>query len=119
MPSITKEWIYKKVQQVAKDALNSGLHSWPRYCSSHGNGLCGSMRRFGIPPVYTLTLARGKRISAIPAISSGGLLGVEVTYEMVTTLPVPSGSHCCTQLTFPHTYTHVALFLGLPCITCS
>ena len=32
----------------------------------------------GISPLYTLTLARGKRISAIAAISSEGLLGVEL-----------------------------------------
>ena len=46
------------------------------------------IRRFGysllgVPPVYTRTLARGKRISAIAAISSEGLLGVELTYNSV------------------------------------
>ena len=33
--------------------------------------------------VYTRTLARGKRISAIAAISSEGWLGVELTYNSV------------------------------------
>ena len=46
------------------------------------------IRRFGysllgVPPVYTRTLARGKRISAIAAISSDGLLSVELTYNSV------------------------------------
>ena len=46
------------------------------------------IRRFGysllgIPPVYTRTLARGKRISAIAAISSDGLRSVELTYNSV------------------------------------
>ena len=46
------------------------------------------IRRFGysllgIPPVYTRTLARGKRISAIAAISSEGLCSVELTYNSV------------------------------------
>ena len=46
------------------------------------------IRRFeysllGIPPVYTRTLACGKRISAIAAISSSGLLGVKSTCNSV------------------------------------
>ena len=69
-----------------------------------GSDACTHIRWFGIPPVYTQTLAHGKRMSAIPAISSGGLLGVEVTYEMVTTLPVPSGK---SLLYSAHLPTHI------------
>ena len=89
----------KKVQQVAKErciefrtAFMAHVLQFPReyfvWVDETGSDARTHIRRFGysllgVPPVYTRTLARGKRISAIAAISSEGLLGVELTYNSV------------------------------------
>lgn len=85
----------KKVQNVAKQRCleyraqfrahtmlyNRDFFVW---VDESGSDARKSMRRFGcslrgLPPVYHRFMVRGKRISAIAAICSEGLLGVELT----------------------------------------
>ena len=89
----------KKVQQIAKQrcidfrtAFMAQVLQFPResfvWVDETGSDARTHIRRFGysllgLPPVYTRLLARGKRISAIAAISSEGLLGVKLTYDTV------------------------------------
>ena len=89
----------KKVQQVAKQrcteyraAFWARILQFPRECfvwiDETGCDARSHIRKFGYslrgePAVYHRLLVRGKRISAIAAISSNGLLGVELTTSSV------------------------------------
>lgn len=74
-----------KVFQL-KTRVRSMLYSRDSFVwvDESGSDARKSMRKFGyslrgLPPVYHRLLIRGKRISAIAAICSDGLLGVELT----------------------------------------
>ena len=85
----------KKVQQIAKQRCieyrakfraKSMLYQRDSFVwvDESGSDARKSMRRYGyalrgFPPVYHRFLARGKRVSAVAAICSDGLIGVELT----------------------------------------
>lgn len=89
----------KKAQQIAKQRcveyramFMAQVLQFPResfvWVDETGSDARSHIRRFGysllgLPPVYTRRLTHGKRISAIAAICSKGLLAVELTTESV------------------------------------
>ena len=93
-----KKWIYtrKKVQTIAKQRSVQYrsifrahvLQFTPNHfvwVDETGSDARNHIRKYGyamrdITPVYHRLLARGRRISAITAISSEGLVGVDLTY---------------------------------------
>ncbi len=89
----------KKVQQIAKQrclefrsAFMAQVLQFPRelfvWVDETGSDARTHIRRFGyslrgLPPIYTRRLIHGKRISAIAAISSEGLVGVDLELNSV------------------------------------